>query len=177
LLDHGQNFRNRKKVPQHNDEGDCTENGEELKPNDAVCFFQERQTICASHLARKSGRLTEMEEWGDQIDTGNSVPTAERISRAISNSELRRHFPASYRIGDRMIVNLLNGITQLNGLGLCVPATRNTEAVKNYPRGVGAIECVEVNAGNVVIQKIVTLFQSEVNTDPPDHFRIVLASL
>ena len=76
-----------------------------------------------------------------------------------------------------MIVNLLNGITQLNGLGLCVPATRNTEAVKNYPRGVRAIECVEVNAGNVVIQKIVTLFQGEVNTDAADHFRIVLASL
>ena len=85
--------------------------------------------------------------------------------------------PSGHRIGDRMIVNLLNGITQLNGLGLCVPATRNTEAVKNYPRGVGAIEGVEVNAGYVVIQKIVTLFQSEVNTDAPDHFRIVLASL
>ena len=76
-----------------------------------------------------------------------------------------------------MIVNLLNGITQLNGLGLCVPATRNTEAVKNYPRGVGAIEGVEVNAGYVVIQKIVTLFQGEVNADAPDHFRVVLASL
>ena len=76
-----------------------------------------------------------------------------------------------------MMVSLLNGIARLNGLGLCVPATRNTEAVKNYPRGVGAIECVEVNAGYVVIQKIVTLFQGEVNADAPDHFRIVLASL
>jgi hypothetical protein len=26
-----------------------------LKPDDALCFVQERQTICASHLARKSG--------------------------------------------------------------------------------------------------------------------------
>ena len=76
-----------------------------------------------------------------------------------------------------MIVNLLNGITQLNVLGLCVPATRNTEAVKNYPGGVGSIECVKVNAGYVVIQKIVTLFQGEMNTDAPDHLRIVLATL
>src|SRR5206468_12579747 len=51
------------------------------------------------------------------------------------------------------------------------------EAVKNYPRGVGAIERVKVNAGHVVIQEIVTLFQGEVNADAPDHFRIVLASL
>ena len=29
--------------------------GEKLKPDDAFCFVQERQTICASHLARKSG--------------------------------------------------------------------------------------------------------------------------
>ena len=56
------------------------------------------------------------------------------------------------------MVSLLSGIARLNGLGLCVPATRNTEAVKNYPRGVGAIECIEVNPGYVVIQKIVTLF-------------------
>src|SRR5207253_5153933 len=76
-----------------------------------------------------------------------------------------------------MILSLFSGIARLSGLGLCVPATRNTEAVKNYPRGVGAIECVEVNAGYVVIQEIVTLFQGEVNADAPDHFRIVLASV
>ena len=76
-----------------------------------------------------------------------------------------------------MMVSLLSGIARLNGLGLCVPATRNTEAVKNYPRGVGTIEGVEVNAGYVVIQKIVTLFQGEVNADAPDHFRIVFATL
>ena len=34
-----------------------------------------------------------------------------------------------------------------------------------------------MNAGHVVIQKIVTLFQGEVNADAPDHFRIVFASL
>src|SRR5437764_8215654 len=68
-------------------------------------------------------------------------------------------------------------IARLNGLWLCAPPTLNTEAVKNYPGGVGSIECVKVNDGNVVIQKIVALFQCEVNTDAPDHFRIVLASL
>ncbi len=62
-------------------------------------------------------------------------------------------------------------IARLNGLWLCAPPTRNTEAVKNYPGGVGSIECVKVNAGNVVIQKIVALFQGEVNTHAPDHFR------
>lgn len=68
-------------------------------------------------------------------------------------------------------------IVQLNGRSRCVSPTRNAEAVKNYPRGVGTIECVEVNAGNVVIQEIVTLFQGEVNTDTADHFRVVSASL
>src|SRR5205807_9487316 len=68
-------------------------------------------------------------------------------------------------------------ITRLNGRGLCVSPTRNAEGVKNYPRGVGTIECVEVNTGNVVIQKIVTLFRSEVNANAADHFRIVFASL
>jgi len=68
-------------------------------------------------------------------------------------------------------------IARLNALCLCAPRTRNTEADKNYPGGGGAIECVKVNAGNVVIQKIVALFQGEVNTYAPDHFRIVLASL
>jgi hypothetical protein len=71
----------------------------------------------------------------------------------------------------------MGSIARLNGRGLCASPTRNAEAVKNYPRGVGTIECIEVNAGDVVIQKIVTLFQGEVNTDATDHFRIVFASL
>jgi len=71
----------------------------------------------------------------------------------------------------------MGSIARLNGRGLCVSPTRNAEGVKNYPRGVGTIECVEVNTGNVVIQKIVTLFRSEVNANAADHFRIVFASL
>src|SRR5436853_637606 len=61
--------------------------------------------------------------------------------------------------------DLANLVAQLNGGGLCALPPRNAETVKNYPRGVGAIECVKMNAGHVVIQKIVTLFQSEVNAD------------
>src|SRR5436853_4105905 len=72
---------------------------------------------------------------------------------------------------------LANLVARLNRRGLCALPTRNAETVKNYPRGVGAIERVKVNAGHVVIQKIVTLFQSEVNADASDHFRIVFASL
>ena len=48
---------------------------------------------------------------------------------------------------------------------LCVALTRNAEAVEDCPRRVGAIEGIEVDSGNVVIQKIVTLFQGEVNPD------------
>ena len=59
---------------------------------------------------------------------------------------------------------------------LLAPA-RNAEAVKNYARGVGTIEGIEMNTGDVVIQKVVTLFQGEVNTDAADHFRIVFTSL
>jgi hypothetical protein len=70
-----------------------------------------------------------------------------------------------------------SSIQDLRRRGLCVSPTRNAEAVKNYPRGVGTIECVEVNAGNIVVQKVVTLFQGEVNTDTPDHFTIVFAAL
>src|SRR5438094_1963756 len=72
---------------------------------------------------------------------------------------------------------LANLVAQLSGRGPCASPTRNTETVKNHPRGIGSIECVKVNAGHVVIQKIVTLFQGEVNADPPDPFRIVFATL
>ena len=70
-----------------------------------------------------------------------------------------------------------NLVARLNRRGLCAPPTRNTETVKNYPRGVGAIECVKMNTGNTVIQEIVTLLQRKVNADAPDYFRIIFASL
>src|SRR6202045_5158514 len=67
-------------------------------------------------------------------------------------------------------------LVRLNRGGLCVSPTRNAEAVKNDPRGVRTIKCVEMDAGYVVIQKIVTLFQSEVNTDASNTFGIIFAS-
>src|SRR5437773_3606367 len=54
---------------------------------------------------------------------------------------------------------------------------RNAETIENHTCSVGTIECVEVDTGNPVIQKIVTLFQGEVNADALDHFRIVFAPL
>ena len=56
-------------------------------------------------------------------------------------------------------------------------STRNAEAVEDCPCRVGAIEGVEVNSCDVVIQKIVTLFQGEMNPDATDHFTIVFATL
>ena len=51
------------------------------------------------------------------------------------------------------------------------------EAVKNYPRGIGAVQGVKVNPRYVVIQEITTLFQGVLNADASDHFRIILAML
>ena len=73
--------------------------------------------------------------------------------------------------------DLANLVARLNRRGVYAPPTRNAKTVKNYPRGIGAIECIKVNAGHVVIQKIVTLFQGEVDAHAPDPFSIVFASL
>ena len=85
--------------------------------------------------------------------------------------------PHSRACGRSICNPLANLVARLNCRRLCAPPTLNAETVKNYARGVGAIEGVKVNAGHVVIQKIVTLFQGEVNSDAPDSFRIVFASL
>jgi len=50
--------------------------------------------------------------------------------------------------------------------------TRDPEAVEDRPRRVGAIECVEMDSGHVVVEKIVTLLEREVNADARDHLRI-----
>ena len=55
--------------------------------------------------------------------------------------------------------------------------TRNPEAVKNYPRSVRAVQCIEVNTCDIVVQKIVALIQCIMNPDAPDHFGIALAKL
>jgi hypothetical protein len=80
-------LRDWKNVPQRDNYPDHAKNSEKLKPEDAVCFFQARQTICASHLARKSGQLTgasEMQKWCDQIDTGKFNPNNSDDSPVIS---------------------------------------------------------------------------------------------
>src|SRR5437763_495725 len=71
LLDCCHNFPERENLPRRDNKSDHAENGKKLNPTDTVCFFQERQTICASHLAHKSGQLAgrvEMQEWRDQIN-------------------------------------------------------------------------------------------------------------
>jgi hypothetical protein len=101
---------------------------------------------------------------------GKSPSAATMIFSAMRTPHLR----AEGRSICKLLANLVAG---LNRRGLCAPPTRNAETVKNYPRGVGAIERVKVNACDVVVQKIVTLFQGEVDADASDHFRIVFASL
>jgi hypothetical protein len=60
---------------------------------------------------------------------------------------------------------------------VCVPVTRQGEAVKNYARGVRTVERIEMNTRDVIIQKILTLFQRVLNAGVSDHFGIVLAML
>ncbi len=64
------------------------------------------------------------------------------------------HLPACGRSTCKPLGSL---VARLNRGGLRTPPAWNAEAIKNYPRGVGAIERVKVNAGHGVIQKIVTL--------------------
>ena len=68
-------------------------------------------------------------------------------------------------------------IAELDGRNRCARMTRNTEAIKNYPGSVRAVKCIKVNTRNVVIQKIVALFQRVLNADAPDHLGIVFAML
>ena len=69
------------------------------------------------------------------------------------------------------------GLARLRGRRFGFPATRNSETVKNHPGRVGTIEGVKMDSGNVVIQEIVALFQSKVDSDPLDHFGIVFSPL
>jgi hypothetical protein len=77
----------------------------------------------------------------------------------------------------RTHLNVLGTIVRLQARSLRVPMTRKAEAIKNYSRGVRAVQCIEVNTRDVIIQKIVTLFQRVLNADASDHFGIVLATL
>src|SRR5438093_5221205 len=81
------------------------------------------------------------------------------------------------KLPERDSDDLADLVARLNGRNLGAPPRWNAETVKNHSRGVGAIECIKVDASHIVIQKIVALLQGEVNADAPDHFRIVFASL
>jgi hypothetical protein len=73
----------------------------------------------------------------------------------------------------------LDGAVDPSGLSdrdLGVALARNSEAVEDCARGVGAVEGVEMDSGDVVIQEIVALFQGEVDADAADHFTIVANS-
>ena len=52
-----------------------------------------------------------------------------------------------------------------------------TEAVKNYPGGIGPVQRVKVNTRYFVIQEIATLFQRVLNANASDRFGIILAFL
>src|SRR5205809_445681 len=65
----------------------------------------------------------------------------------------------------------------LIGRNFCTSPVGDAEAVENDPRRVRAVECVEMNAGDVVIEEIVTLFEGEMHSDAADHFFIVFTSL
>jgi hypothetical protein len=47
--------------------------------------------------------------------------------------------------------------------------TRDAEDVEEGPLGVGAVEGVEVNSGDVVIEEVVALLQGEVSADAADQ--------
>ena len=57
----------------------------------------------------------------------------------------------------------------LSDRGLGVALAGDAEAVEDGARGVGAVEGVEVNSGDVVVQEIVALFEGEVHADAADQ--------
>jgi hypothetical protein len=89
-----------------------------------------------------------MQKLCDQIDNGKFNTNSSDDSHVISLPTSAVP-PTESHIGTVSIVK--RAIAWLDTLGLCARPTRNTKAVKNYPRGVGAIERVEVNAGDIVI--------------------------
>ena len=71
----------------------------------------------------------------------------EVVSRNVTN----RHRPRKHSGPIHLAV--------LSDRDLSIALTRDAEAVEDCARGVGAVEGVEVDSGNVVVQEIVALFQ------------------
>ena len=57
----------------------------------------------------------------------------------------------------------------LGGRDLCSALAGNAKAIEDGARGVGAVEGVEMNSGDVVVEEIVALFEGEVNADAADR--------
>jgi hypothetical protein len=55
--------------------------------------------------------------------------------------------------------------------------TWNAKAVENHPCGVRPVERVEMNAGNIISNKIMALFQRVLNASAPDHLGVILIRL
>src|SRR3954447_2494180 len=54
---------------------------------------------------------------------------------------------------------------------------RNAEAIEDRPGGVGPVECVEMNTGNVIGDEILALVQRVLNPNLSNHLGIILARL
>ena len=55
--------------------------------------------------------------------------------------------------------------------------TRHAEGVENHPGSVRPVERVEMNTGDFISHKIMTLLQRVLNANGPEHLGIVLARL
>ena len=65
----------------------------------------------------------------------------------------------------------------LGGRDFRVALTGDAEAVEDGARGVGAVEGVEMDSGDVVVEQVVALFEREVNADTLDHLFVGLTTL
>src|SRR5438552_7395805 len=57
------------------------------------------------------------------------------------------------RVSGRSICDLAaNLIARRNGRTPCILPSRNPQTIKNYSSSVGSVKCIEMNAGDIVIQ-------------------------
>src|SRR4029450_7824988 len=98
-----------------------------------------------------------------------SAPTCQQIARLTFSMRkfCLRHWLRANLVGCVFQPGNPSRLTRhlLDARWLWIPTTRNTQTVKDYPCGVGTIECIKMNAGNTVVQKIVALFYREMEAD------------
>ena len=142
-----------KKTRQHRNQRDCYHQRSELAVN-CSADLGHPEILRVSETSRKCRQLCRRlvtEKWHDQIKLPKMLERGTIIFSTMRLPHLRAR-------GRSICDPLANLVARLNRRRLCAPPRLNAETVKNYARGVGAIEGVKVNAGHVVIQKIVTLF-------------------